>query len=75
MNKVYIKINTVNFGGHKKRHNGHNKQLKQLYKDYLKREAQAVIDLEHEKVTECEFYRQRWLELDEIVREYLGMES
>ncbi len=68
MKKVYIKINTVNFGGH-------NKQLKQLYKDYLKREAQAVIDLEHEKVTECEFYRQRWLELDEIVREYLGIEA
>lgn len=48
--------------------------LYNAYKEYLKREAQAVIEKENNKVAEVEFYRQRWLELDKIVREHLGME-
>ena len=49
-------------------------ELYKQYKAYLDREAEEVERVLNNKTTEKEFFRQRWLELDEMMREYLGME-
>lgn len=59
----------------KKRNNEEVVELYKQYKAYLDREAEEVERVLNNKTTEKEFFRQRWLELDEMMREYLGMEA
>lgn len=58
----------------KKRNHEEVIELYKQYKAYLNREAEEVERVLNNKTTEKEFFRQRWLELDEMMREYLGME-
>lgn len=76
MTPFYKEIEKVDYMYYSKKRNRDDiKILYDTYKKYLEDEANAVIELEHKNVTESEFYRQRWLELDKIIREYLGMEA
>lgn len=59
----------------KKRNNEEVVELYKQYKAYLDREAEEVERVLNNKTTEKEFFRQRWLELDEMMRDYLGMEA
>lgn len=59
----------------KKRNHEEVVELYKKYKAYLDREEQEVKRVLENQTTEKEFFRQRWLELDEMMREYLGMEA
>lgn len=58
----------------KKRNHEEVVELYKQYKAYLDRESEEVERVLNNKTTEKEFFRQRWLELDEMMRDYLGME-
>ena len=58
----------------KKRNHEEVVELYKQYKAYLDREPEEVERVINNKTTEKEFFRQRWLELDEMMRDYLGME-
>lgn len=59
----------------KKRNSSEVVELYKQYKAYLDREEEEVKRVLSNKTTEKEFFRQRWLELDEMMRDYLGMEA
>nr|DAP32920.1 MAG TPA: hypothetical protein [Caudoviricetes sp.] len=58
----------------KKRNSTEVVELYKKYKTYLNNEEIEVERVLSDQITEKEFLRQRWMELDKIMREYLGME-
>lgn len=76
MQPFYDEVDRVQFMYYsKKRNHEEVVELYKQYKAYLNRESEWVERMINNQTTEKEFFRQRWLELDEIMRDYLGMEA
>lgn len=74
MQLFYDEIDRVQFMHYSKKRNSNEViGLYKKYKAYLDSESEWVERLLSNQTTEKEFFRQRWLELDEIMRDYLGM--
>ena len=76
MDLFYDEVDRVQFMYYSKKRNSEEViELYKKYKAYLDKESNEVERVLNNQITEKEFFRHRWMELDKMMRDYLGMEE
>lgn len=76
MDPFYDEVDRTQFMYYSKKRNSEEViELYKKYKAYLDKESNEVERVLHNQITEKEFFRHRWMELDKMMRDYLRMEE